>query len=959
MRVMHTVFAVACLAGTASASCAGMAGKWYDEASEDTMSATESNCQIATRYGTAQVDGHDVSPLTGIFRTLGITGEYHAAAGYITWSNGIRWTKLATSTTNADTESRIATNEDMVASLQTALNDANVKVDAHEARITELERLIAELRTRSDELAAAINAGGTSTGGTVPSGDYAAAADLAQLETQVQTLAANGVGRDGYCSVQPTVTSVYVPITRYVYRKYVKDVCSVGPVASPGGPGVPSMVTVPSLKNTNCRWTSTMTPKIFAYVGDTLIFWRGSDKRNNLWRMENEAKYKNCDFSGAKLVAGLIDFEGVEMQGNNFTVVLDKPGSYFFASDKTGTFGDERKQFCWDPAVGQYPGQGANWGEAVRTQVVVLNPKTEVMAQCPLYDPAKFGVTGGGGGVAADSASVERLKGAVAAMGRQIIANELRTQERVRADGNTGLTITRSTFQGTDAFFQESYVGYGVANMHNHADFRYTIGMGEFGAVLNGVQFTTRHNDYTLDKPDPTLTVEQYHSAWPPKSKLIAFPAVPPSVLAKSTVPEQITEMREYFKAFKQQNIAIRDYRPFFKAKLCYLEGTWAEAQDNVAEPFASDRHQIDADSWADLNQKTAFLMNNGQKLALENLPFLPTSFRDMWTRDDGSTFEPRQAQYFYRIKCMDIAEDVPTARFRVRQDLHVQMGLNKPETRAKVERTHRALFELNPQPLGVYNKANKWPVGKTTWEYIDELMERAPGFDGPQGNLLDDSFGPICARFDNSEKLNTAFYSRYFTMSQKDAMGAAQKKRGFNDFLYAAQTTHKRVSPQEACSEVEGGSRSASDKARITECDSKKDVISCNTREPWTGPETTGTATGAKCVWRDDWKLCVYKKCWEQRWSYAMPLEIVYTTPLTNWNPFGIDFFVKGEPGYNNVDNNDKNGQQDKPYVGGHRAKFFRTPAAFFKEQLQKDAADTSGGVTFVKDKNGVTRSV
>ncbi|KAK3786864.1 hypothetical protein RRG08_030911 [Elysia crispata] len=67
---------------------------------------------------------------------------------------------------------------------------------------------------------------------------------------------------------------------------------------------------------------------------------------------------------------------------------------------------------------------------------------------------------------------------------------------------------------------------------------------------------------------------------------------------------DQIQDMREYFRAFKDQNTKHHDYRPFFKPVLCYLEGAWTLSTKNLDEPFQSDRHFIDAESWFDLMDK-------------------------------------------------------------------------------------------------------------------------------------------------------------------------------------------------------------------------------------------------------------------------------------------------------------------------------------------------------------------
>jgi len=122
--------------------------------------------------------------------------------------------------------------------------------------------------------------------------------------------------------------------------------------------------------------------------------------------------------------------------------------------------------------------------------------------------------------------------------------------------------------------------------------------MGEFIGVLNGVEFRTRHNDFRLNQPHSTKG--DYHSVEP-----IAFPDVPQEVLAQPNVSAQIVEMREWFKAWKDSDHSVRDYRKYFQPVLCYLEGAWTTKQgDSIEEPFESDRHSIDASSWFDLQEK-------------------------------------------------------------------------------------------------------------------------------------------------------------------------------------------------------------------------------------------------------------------------------------------------------------------------------------------------------------------
>ena len=72
----------------------------------------------------------------------------------------------------------------------------------------------------------------------------------------------------------------------------------------------------------------------------------------------------------------------------------------------------------------------------------------------------------------------------------------------------------------------------------------------------------------------------------------------------KPTLAEKIKEMRLWFKAWRDQNHTVRDYRKYFKPVLCYLEGAWTRPGKSVDEPFHSDRHFVDAKTWFDLQEK-------------------------------------------------------------------------------------------------------------------------------------------------------------------------------------------------------------------------------------------------------------------------------------------------------------------------------------------------------------------
>ncbi|GFO49845.1 hypothetical protein PoB_007635000 [Plakobranchus ocellatus] len=333
--------------------------------------------------------------------------------------------------------------------------------------------------------------------------------------------------------------------------------------------------------------------------------------------------------------------------------------------------------------------------------------------------------------------------------------------------------------------------------------------MGELNPVMNGVEFRTRHNDYKLRMP--SRSSGDYHAY-----ENVPFPDVPPSVKSKRAVQDQIVEMREYFRAFKDQNITHRDYRPYFKPVLCYLEGAWTLSSKTLDEPFQSDHHFIDADSWFDLMDKVRFTSYTGSKSVLENYAFLPTTIYNV---SDGI---PQYAQWNYRIMCHPLNNDLPTKMFIKEDDLMYRFPQRK--TMDQITDTRAERFHLNERDVDHYSN------GKGI---LDDLMLQVPGKDNYQADLHDHSFDMEMenVRFNNHTLINTGYYHRYFKTLDKGAMGIKAIHRGFSDAnLFVAQTTQARVAPMST----------------------------------------------SKCGRENGRRVCHY---WTTRYSYALPIEIIYMT--------------------------------------------------------------------------------
>ena len=434
--------------------------------------------------------------------------------------------------------------------------------------------------------------------------------------------------------------------------------------------------------------------------------------------------------------------------------------------------------------------------------------------------------------------------------------------------------------------------------MHDHANNIRTVGLGEIVVVLNGVEFRTRHNDYGLRMPSTTSST--YHEV-----EDIPFPEVPPEVLQYNEIADQITEMQAWFKAWKDQDHTVRDYRKYFKANLCYLEGAWTFA-DKLEESFFSDRHFLDAASWFEMQEKVRYTSYTGGKSTLENFSYLPTTIMNMI----NGTF-PQIAQWNYRILCHPLQRDVPLNRFRVVDDLMARMANKK--TLGEHERTRAARFTLNPFDT------DEWVDGRKNYGFVDELMAEIPGKDNYGAKLSDDGFDSASYPYNdtsNDKSLNVGQYHRWMRVLDTDAMGRTKRHRGFSDeSVFMAMTTQPKIAGV--------------------------DLDICRT------------------VRRQE--TCTL---YNQKWTYAIPLEIVYMTPLLKWNPYDLEYKgdAKSDSG-KTVKEGGRTGSttlKDRAYNGINSKIYYQTPYEFFGgSELGTSKADTVRSVVGVLDRVGALHKV
>nr|KAG5705263.1 hypothetical protein BaRGS_010714 [Batillaria attramentaria] len=457
----------------------------------------------------------------------------------------------------------------------------------------------------------------------------------------------------------------------------------------------------------------------------------------------------------------------------------------------------------------------------------------------------------------ATDARVAKLENATSALAQQLMLQQLYIEEKTRSEGDSGLKQIRFRKDGPKSYYTATHsCKSNVAAFHEHANYAATCGLGEFVAVLNGVEFRTRHNDYKL-----------------------------------------IIEMREWFKAWRDGDYSVRDYRRYFRPVLCYLEGAWTSGA-TFEEPFVSERHQMEAKSWDELFDKVRFMSYTGDKSLDENLAFLPSMLINV---TEGI---PQFAQWNYRILCHPIEGDVDINDFEPVEDLGRRLSRNK-ETMESFTQSKMARFTLEGSTTDDYNSR------------LDEIMSQIPGANNYKANITDTMIGSTKLNLNEDTPLNVGYYHRWFRVTEKGAMGDRNQHRGFADRnLFVAENTQPRISPM-----------------RIKLCKFPNRRLESN-------------------------RQC---EIIEKRVTVAIPIEVVFLTPLQSWNPYnihnkgndssalGLTVTADGRNGWKTVEN---------AFDGANSANYYLTPAEFFMGgEVDRDSADTAKNSAGVLDPDGNLR--
>lgn len=501
----------------------------------------------------------------------------------------------------------------------------------------------------------------------------------------------------------------------------------------------------------------------------------------------------------------------------------------------------------------------------------------------------------------------------------QQVTFQLGVSEFYRHSYSSGVLSVRNSWFGRSSYDSAHSSSTGFLAAHDHSNDEATVGLGEFSAILNGIPFKTRHNDYRLFmRTDPVAPNRPGVRMWNQRAK-IPFPPVPQQVkdFDQKNLTHAIEIMRKYFRAWMSNgdpaalnsypyDANVSDYPQYFKANLVVLEGYFTPKISGIdpADKF-SNRHNIEAKSYEDLRDKISFASLAGTKDPGENLAFLPSQLLEYSTTESGVPIG-RIGQFSYQIFAQPIAGHLPLNVIFPREDLSTRTryaNLNKPPLTMEQHAADRtARFILNTA------NRSKMAPGRKLALLLDELMYQVPGPDGPDVVLRWNEFGDIAETVNElgGAPLNTARYHRALRFQRADAMGISSMAKADHDHnVFMAMTTFT-------------------------------DQVVAITRN-WTSGGKTQEMSVAT--------------------TWALPLEIVYHTPLSGWNPYRIPRITIDAVNVATAAGN--NGKLNTSALPGFsETTYYLTPLEFFGSiSASGDPADTAAPYLWFNDSKGVPR--
>ena len=423
---------------------------------------------------------------------------------------------------------------------------------------------------------------------------------------------------------------------------------------------------------------------------------------------------------------------------------------------------------------------------------------------------------------------------------------------------------------------------------------RAKLGMRQATYLVNGYTFETATSAYKLRQPN-------HNSSKLYETVDIPLPGVPDSVTNQPNITKQIEEMLEYFWAFRNQDETHRQYKPYFKPNLCYMEFMFTKNLESINQDDFDDWHFLDAEKFDEMSSKKRFQSFTGRRDIIEAVAALPFGWR---SKNEVDGIKIKREQMMYRMLCQPLT-DFSFFTLRWRDDLRHRLD-NKMDFGTYFT-SPAARFVPAGNPLRSLNQHEGYKYGD-----FDGKMYTITGLDNDPKTFRKNDVLDVTA-YDMSPSntgnvLNHVGAVRTFSVILKGAMGETIRYSSMSDkTLFIALNNQSRIPG-----------------ITFREC------------------------TNENCTLRSEWEIKV---------SYIMPLEIVYTNPLINWNPYNISHF-------DDIDHVTGNGARDgsltdqsKAFLGSHEDLWYRTPAEFFggSDSIKMTTRDIWRGLVGIKVGNDI----
>ena len=252
---------------------------------------------------------------------------------------------------------------------------------------------------------------------------------------------------------------------------------------------------------------------------------------------------------------------------------------------------------------------------------------------------------------------------------------------------------------------------------------------------------------------------------------------------------------------------------------------------------------------------------------------------------------QPVLAQWNYRILCHPLKDDLPLKNLKLVLDPATQRMRGYSNDKYRSSRS--AKFDIGG--IDINGSRTSYPMA---YSYLDYIMEQVPGKDNYGASIVAQPFDAPTDKLysanpnKKNEELNAAYYHRAYIQKDKDGKQVHYGQRGFSDRVYVAHNTRQEIA------HVSHGQ--------------------------------------------------VHTKV-----SYAVPVEIIYLTPLHSWNPFNLKHAKKG-------DTVNGTGTQKMPFSHIGDRNYYITPSSFFSgTEVNPDAADTAKGGLYVTSTSGTVYNV